>query len=361
MTRRRDSRGFTLVELLVVASIMAIFFALVVTGSKPNVGGQIRRAAQELASVIASTQSRSLGQPSGAALILESGTVSGVAATMSTAVINADVPPMITGTSTTAGLIVQNAVTATIQVAPTNADPEDLVSGYKIQLGGAPVSGPIPFQPPSPWLNYAFSTSNAALASGTVSFRLTAGQSLLNTIWPEPTRNASGAANPFVFRVARYPAKADVAIDVPKAVAIDLRYSGIGEDDATIWNQSTWVSSGTAVSGWGTLGGKGAIAIIFDSVGGVDGLMQQVFGSLGVRLNQPPIDPIEPLYFLVTARDWIDDTTKPPLSNPQAMWVVLHPQSGRVSVANNVPQSGTDKTALRAARAKARAGVLGAK
>jgi prepilin-type N-terminal cleavage/methylation domain-containing protein len=361
MTDRRICRGFTLVELLVVASIMAIFFALVVTGAKPNVGGQIRRAAQELASVIASTQSRSLGQPSGAALILESGTVSGVAATMSTAVIHADVPPMITGTSTPAGLVLQTPITATIQLAPTNADPEDLASGYKIQLGGGPLSGTIPFQAASPWLNYASGTASAAPVSGTVSFRLTAGQSLWNTIWPAPTRNSSGAANPFVFRVARYPAKADVAIDLPKAVAIDLRYSGIGEDDATIWNQSTWVSSGTAVPGWGTLGGKGALAVIFDSVGGVDGLMQQVFGSLGTRLSQPPTDPIEPIYLLVTARDWIDDTTKPPLSNPQAMWVVLHPQTGRVSVANNVPQLDTDKTALRAARAKARAGVLGAK
>jgi hypothetical protein len=268
--------------------------------------------------------------------------------------------PLITGTSTPAGLVPQTLIAATIQLAPTNADPDDLASGYKIQLGGGPLSGTIPFQAASPWLNFDYATSNAALASGTVSFRLTAGQSPWNTIWPAPTVNASGAANPFVFRVARYPSKADVAIDLPKAVAIDLRYSGIGEDNATIWNQSTWVSSGTAVPGWGTLGGKGAIAVVFDSVGGVDGLMQQVFGSQGNR-SQAPIDPIEPIYLLVTARDWIDDTTKPPLSNPQAMWVVLHPQTGRVSVANNVPQLDTDKTALRAARAKARTGVLGAK
>jgi hypothetical protein len=37
------------------------------------------------------------------------------------------------------------------------------------------------------------------------------------------------------------------------------------------------------------------------------------------------------------------------------MWVVVHPQTGRVTVSSNVPQTGTDATALRDARAKARA------
>ena len=40
----RASRGFTIVELLVVVSIMASLFGLIVVGMRPSVGGELRRA-----------------------------------------------------------------------------------------------------------------------------------------------------------------------------------------------------------------------------------------------------------------------------------------------------------------------------
>jgi hypothetical protein len=89
--------------------------------------------------------------------------------------------------------------------------------------------------------------------------------------------------------------------------------------------------------------------------------MQDVYSQLGLRAAQPPIDPIEPIYLLVNSRATIDDSIVPPLSSAEAMWVVIHPQNGRVSVATNVPQTGFDADALRAARARARAGIIGAK
>jgi len=354
MNRHRDRRAFTLVELLVVASIMVLFFGLVVAGSKPGSSGQVRQAAQQLASVLTAAQSRGLGNAAGAAIIFDSGTASSLTAAVSVTAFNADVPPFIAGTATIAGLpLPSGTATASIALMPTNADAQDLQNAYKIQLGGSVTSGTIPYQPPSPWLNLASGTTG----SGTIAFRGTAGQTILNTIWPEPTRATSGNYNPFAFRAARYPVKGDTALEFPKTVAIDLRYSGIGEEPAGIWN---WASQ-TAPNGWGSLAGKGAIAVGFDSVGGVDGLMQDVYSQLGLRTAQPPIDPIEPIYLLVNSRATIDDSIVPPLSSAEAMWVVIHPQNGRVSVATNVPQTGFDADALRAARARARAGIIGAK
>ena len=73
MTRHPRS-GYTLTELLVVMSIMATLMGLVVAGSRPSTGSadDIRRGAQQLASILLASQSLSLGSPTGAAVILDS-------------------------------------------------------------------------------------------------------------------------------------------------------------------------------------------------------------------------------------------------------------------------------------------------
>ncbi|MEX0671565.1 MAG: hypothetical protein WD060_14030 [Pirellulales bacterium] len=225
---------------------------------------------------------------------------------------------------------------ATISLAPTNADADDLQHGYKIQFGGVGSSSSFPYQPPAPWM--ALAAPAAGGGASTVSFRTSASQAPTNTVWPEPTKAVGGGNNPFDFQVARYPLKAEVALELPKSVAVDLRYSGIGDDPTTAW---------------GGLANDGAIALVFDSIGGVDALMQQVLGAASMRTNQP-IQPVQPFYLLVTARSEIEDSTFPALSSPKALWIAVHPQTGRVTVASNVPQTDTDAAALRAARAKAR-------
>jgi type II secretory pathway pseudopilin PulG len=340
MPHRRRS-AFTLVELLVVASIMAALLGLVLSGAKPGTNGQIRQAAQSLVSALMAAQSRALGNRAGSAVIFESGLTSGVSASMCIRVSNGDVPPFITGTSGMFTPLNPTSATnsATISLTPTNADADDLQHGYKIQFGGVAAGSLAPYQPPSPWMALAApAAGGGANCIGTVSFRTSASQAPSNTVWPEPTKTVSGT-NPFNFQVARYPLKAELAAELPKSVAIDLRYSGIGDDPTTAW---------------GGLANDGAIALVFDSIGGVDALMQQVLGAASMRTNQP-IDPVQPFYLLVTARSEMEDSTFPALSSPKALWIAVHPQTGRVTVASNVPQTGTDATALRAARAKARA------
>lgn len=334
-----NRRGFTLVELLVVAAIMAVFFGLIVTGANPGSGSQVRQAGQSLASVLTAAQSRALGSPAGAAVIFESGTTAGLSTASCITVSNGDSPPLISGT-TTAGLpFPPGSTTASVSLAPTNADAADLMHAYKVQFGGA-IAGTAPVQPVSDWYGLACPSASGSSASCTVSFRSTEGQTALNTIWPEAV-SAAGGVSTMAFRAARYPVKADVSLQCGKAAAIDLRFSGIGDDPAATW---------------GRLDGKGAIAITFDSVGGVDGLMQQVLKSGSRSADPSPVDPSEPIYLLVAPRADVESGKS--LASQQAVWVVVHPQSGRVSLAGNVQQSGTDTTALRAARAKARAGVV---
>ena len=333
----RRGRAFTLVELLVVTAIMATFFALIVTAANPGSGSQVRQAAQSLASALTAAQSRALGNPAGAAVILESGTVAGASLNICVAAYHADSPPLITGTTTTAGLpFPAGAASASITLVPDNGDAEDLVSGYKVQFGGAAV-GAVPYQPPSDWFSLACPSASGGSASCTVGFRTTDGQTALNTIWPLPTKS-----NPLVFRAARYPAKGVVAVQCGKSAGIDLRFSGIGDDPTTTW---------------GGLAGKGSLAITFDSLGGVDVLMQQVLKTGSRTADPSPVHPVEPIYFFVASRSVIDNATVSSLSDQQAIWVVVHPQTGRVTIAANVPQAGSNATALRAARAKARAGV----
>lgn len=310
-----NRRGFTLVELLVVAGIFAMLFGMVLNGARPSTTGQIRQAAQQIASVLLSTQSKAIGNPVGAAVILDS------TGTSSISLSNADTLPFITGQCASGMPPTLPAATSTnVSITPDNADAADLVNGYKIQFLERS-----PAQPPTAWFSFN---------SGTVSLRGGNGQTLGNTIWPKPV-----GAGPFDVRIARYPAKAESAYDFPKGAAIDLRYSGVGD-------------GGTFDANWSSLANDGALAIVFDGVGGVDAIMQRVLPSDGDRTVQP-LDPVSPIYLLVAARADVEAGSS--LSTDRSLWVVIHPQTGRVSVSSNVPQTATDAAALRSARTGARA------
>jgi hypothetical protein len=261
-------------------------------------------------------------------------------------VLNADVPPFITGTTTATGsngsLITPGSNGGTLTLVPVSADAADLQHGYQIRFGGAVASGgAYPYQPPSEWFSLAAPSPPSAI----VAFRTWAGQSALNTTWPVATTAAGGGYNPIDFQVARYPAPTDVAVQLPKTVAIDLRYSGIDEDQSM---------------DWGMLASSGAIGVVFNSVGGVDTVMKEVTATPTVRSSVPnnPLSPTQPLYLLLSPRDDIQSNAPRPLGNPASMWIAIHPQTGRVTVAPNVPQSGSGMAEIRDARAKARALVV---
>lgn len=320
-------RGYTVIELLTATSVIASAFALVGVGNAPSTRAQIRRTASSLASTLTATQSRGLGSDTGAAIILEPDSAG---PGLATAVFAADMLPHIAATATGIPPATMSSLTATGTITPLNADLGDLQNGYKIcfyEKNGTT-------QPSTAWLQFtppALATSGVA----TVSLRGTSGQSLANTIWPKPV------SPPFDVLIARYPAKSTLALSSAKAAAIDLRYSGIGDDPSTPY---------------GSLAGKGAIAIAYDRIGGLDAVMQQVLSAATARMYQP-VDPITPVYLFVAARDEILDPSVNTLASENALWVVIQPQTGRVHVSANVPQAGTTATDIRSARANARAAI----
>lgn len=325
--QRMDRNGYTIVELLVVTSVFASLFGMVSVANTPGRRTQIRRTAQSLASILTATQGRALGRDNGAAVILDADAATGDFATN---VFHADSLPHIAGTAAGIPPAAVGSLAASGTISPANADVADLQHGYKICFYEKTTLT----QPPSGWMQFtppAAATSNVA----TVSLRGTSGQTPANTIWPKP------ASPPFDVLVARYPVKAQTAMQCAKAAAIDLRYSGFGDDPATAY---------------GSLNDKGAIAIAYDTVGGVDAVMQQVLSAATARTS-PPIDPITPVYLFVVAREDILAPAVNTLSSEDALWVVVQPQTGRVHISANLPQAGTDATSLRAARANARAGI----
>ena len=78
--RSRPVNGFTLVELLVVAGLMAGMLGLVLATSRPDPGVQLRRFSQSVSSSILATQTRALGNESGAALVITAPSGTSVAA-----------------------------------------------------------------------------------------------------------------------------------------------------------------------------------------------------------------------------------------------------------------------------------------
>lgn len=304
---RNLRRGFTLVELLVVASIIATIFGLVLAGSRPSDSSELRRAAQQFASVLLAAQSRGIGNPHGSAVVLES------LGTSVTSVFNADVPPLIRGT-VSSGIppADPNVLSTGITMDACGAD---LTRGFRIQFIGngpaMPASSWFGFQPPS-----------------TVRMRAEDGQTPFNTVWPSAVGGRCEA------RIACYPIEGDLVLPFPKSVAIDLRYSGTGDDPATLW---------------GGLANKGDVGLSFDAVGAVDVLSR----GLGTPASATARQPVEPIYFLVATRQDIANDLA--LASARSLWVVVQPQTGRVTISSNLAQQGRDATAVRTARASARA------
>lgn len=352
----RRHRGFTLVELLIVMAIMVTLFGIVVSGLQPSRGdGDIRRGAQQLASMLLASQSLSLGSPTGAAVIIASDGPTGEMFSQARRY------PYIEGTVDVASQ--QASDVFRVRLSVDNEETASLIHGYRIRfldrVGGTD-------GPPSTWFGFenkpivrsqchaaelnpdgtcqacreACEVYAQASPESTVSLRTENGQTSQNTVWP----TASGV---LAYQTARYPIPAGLSQRFPKGVVIDLRHSGYGDPTA---------------QHWGSLANRGAIGVGFDTVGAMDAVMQNVLPTNSQARDIQPLAPHEPIYFFVTLGRDVSDPTVNALANPKAVWVVVQPRSGRVTISPNVPQ--TDQAvvanplgALRAARDKARRGV----
>jgi type II secretory pathway pseudopilin PulG len=331
----------TLVELLVVVAILGIFFSLVMAIGQSD--GTVKQAAQQFATALRKAQSKALDNQAGAAVIVEgerfpSDEVGGeeiAHAYRAVTVLDALMYPPIMGV-VESGPHPTAAYSTTADIVLLDADPEELRHGYKMRLlqGADTVdeskNNSQEAEPTSEWYTFRSLPGGASQ----VSFRLGGGRSKFNAVWPRDTEREHR------YVIARYPGRGGVAMELPKRVAIDLRYSGLG-DDPTVE--------------WGTLADKGTIGVAFDMAGRVDALMQQVLSDPDHQ-EVEPIDPAEPIYFLFAPRsDVIDNVNTLALEN--AYWVVVQPPTGQVGIARNVPQQDTTAAALRAARENVRKAI----
>jgi prepilin-type N-terminal cleavage/methylation domain-containing protein len=320
--------AFTLVELLVVAAIMAVFFGLVVNGARSSPSREVARTAQSLASVLLAAQSRAIGSPNGGAVVIDSGTATGSPGICGS-VLAADIQDPIVGT--TSG-IVSGAVALVVTGGPDAAAALES-GGYRIQFGGLSGLPGAPYQPLSPWFRLQPQPSNGSTVTATLDYRDTDGQTPLNTVLPQPTA-VPGTTGTMAFRAATYPVRSEALLSFPKRAVIDLRYSGCGHNPASQFGAANSIAD---------------VTVTFDSVG----IVHEVIQGITVRITADPI------FLLVTTRDAAVAGTA--LSDVASFWVVVAPSSGRVVTGRNVPQAGANEAAIRNARAVVSAAVLGAK
>ena len=278
---RHRRAAFTIVELLVVAGLMAALFGLVLAGGRPTTTP--RRMAQEFASMLLAAQSRALGRPEGAAVILEADASSPrVGATMHEGI---GLPPVVV--SCPGGAI------------SASNDIKD--NGYRVRfqsrIGGGTANT-------TPWLG---------LRDGVPALRESSGQTAQNTLLTPP------AVGPQAM-VIRYPMTGPKPARLPSQVGIDLKNSGLGELP-------------TAAHGLGTFENKGRVAVVFDQTGRVAELIPHCGGPPVDGLD--PVVPTELIYFLFTTR--ADINTDESLKNDASTWVAISPQTGRINVSSNKP------------------------
>lgn len=335
--KSRLPAGFTLTELLVSMAILMSLLGLSVAGLRPSrTDGDVRLGAQQLASALIASQSRSVRDVMRTALTAVPDVITGPGSELSGMVYDADRHPPIEGKVATLQQTTNvNALLANLET--TNDGLEAIKNGYRIQFFRRQDDGTE--GPNSAW--FAFSCTNAAAGEGLVRLRTEDGQTPASTVWP--TIPEPGSGQTLAFRLARYPNTFEGGETLPKGVAIDLRFSGYGDPTLT---------------DWGSLAGKGAVAVGFNETGSVDALMQNVLPESNPLRTVQPFMPCEPIYFFVTSTgNPLDAAATNPLSNPRALWVVLHPRGGRVTISENVPQVNSDAAAVRAAREKARKGI----
>lgn len=340
-SRPRTLHGFTLVELLVVTGLMAVFFGLIVSGLRPTEDSEVRSATQGLVSSLIRSQTLALSKPDGFGLLLKTSTETAGISSASGATFAAPQPAILTTatslvTASPSGPGVQltgqthlsaaatlSGTQASVGLAiPENAD--NVADAYRIRFGVSTsgADAPATF---GRWLAFE-ATSDL---SGVVTFLGTTGQTESNTVWP-----IAYAPSLLRCQIARRPETTETAVAFSKNVAIDMRYSGVGDDPYVACSAFDHPINGSL----------GDIALLFGMTGGIDAVIPaNLVGKSGLDPTKAAAKPTAPIYLLVTPRSLIDANASC-LRTQRTVWIAISPSTGRVLTGKNTPQSSDPPT-----------------
>jgi len=337
------SRGMTLVELLVVVSILSLLSVTVLpafsNGESARAG---RRAAAAVSSLVAQSQATALGRATAAGLWIEP--LSAVAAIDLSI---AQRPEPYRGDTFTA------AVSLTPPASPT--DPVQLtfsrggadvaqMAGLQAALS-APGTGSRPLVSDGDLIQIGHGAdlftleSDARPTSNGYQARLRpeAGQTPANTLWPTPS-GAGGSTTWHSFTIHRKPAPLGALQSLANGMAIDLAWSGVGTErfgPAPLAGDDGYPPTAGYNAGQ-------ALAMMFDSAGAV-AEVAFLNTALSERAAEASVPVRGPILLLVGRVDrcGLPYNPAPTEANPGAnwqsadsLWIAIDPKTG---LARSVP------------------------
>lgn len=333
-------RGLTLVELMVVILIVMMISAVALPILSPQLGArQQREAARSLSAFIAGAQARAkeTGRPAG---IWIERFPNGEQWSIN--VFYAETPPPFTGAVPGEKIELTNAGSGVIQVTAFSysGPPDGMIrNGDILELEGLPGG---------------YRINPDAVQQGEPAGALNWNLSSLSSLSTAPSLTdivPTGSPKTFSYRIIRQPRKVNAgALTLPAGTAIDLNFSG---DDQYPWfprlgnpavdpthvDYTPYAGDQLAPSDFDVAGCNKPVVLMFNSKGVPETVycpVLYVTGGTG-SWRWSPIPMYTPIYMLVGKIEKVppemDEYDEHNWTDPENMWVAVHPQTGRVTTA----------------------------
>jgi len=277
-------RGATLVEMLVVITILVLLAGVAIPVMRPAMEGRRPRETARVVNVyFSSAKNRALETGRACGVMLERMDNRPGASMILQQV---EMPPPYAGDDLSSRAQVQLSVSNNIATVTAN-----MIGGFNASLVSA--GDLVQFNAQGPW----YTIGSVSGTSITASMRLPSGQLLP---WP-----STSSSPPVTYQILRQPKPSAAApLQLPMGMAVDLDYSG------------------TDAASFGS-GNNLPVYILFSANGSLD----------RVQYGGSSTSVVDPIYLLVGRGDKVGEATDPNWADLSNFWVTLNPQTGMVTTA----------------------------